>query len=69
MAHEHDLDHLYPADAEVLCLYEGEDGGLRLSVAVPCPDCDRALELDAAVRDVEEIDLDVPLEDAADYYD
>lgn len=65
MACSHDLDaeFLYPSDADVLDLYES-DGALRVRFALPCPECGRALELDAGVDEVTEGDFELPLDDA-----
>jgi len=66
--HEHELsaDYLYPADAEVLNIYE-QDGWLYIDVATVCPECSQTLELAAPVTQVTETDIDLPLDD--DYYD
>lgn len=68
--HEHELEaeYLSPSDTEVLEIEPGE-GGLRLRVAVPCPECGQTLALDAQVSSVSEIDLELPLEDAEESYD
>lgn len=68
--HEHELkaEYLSPADAEVLDVAPG-NGGVDLSVAVPCPECGQTLVLDAPVAGISEIDLELPLEDAEDSYD
>ena len=65
MSHEHDLDpeYLYPSDADVLDIYGGEDGDLRVTLAIPCPECGEALSLDAGVDSVEEGDFELPLDD------
>ena len=65
MSHEHDLDpeYLYPSDADVLDLYAGDDGELRMTLAMPCPECGDPLALDASVDSVEEGDFDLPLDD------
>lgn len=70
MSCNHDLDaeFLYPSDAAVLDLF-GEDGDTLIRFAVPCPECDQALELTARVEDVEEAALSLPLDDAEDVYD
>ncbi len=68
--HEHELEaeYLSPADAEVLDVAPG-NGGVDLSVAVPCSECGQTLALDAPVAGISEIDLELPLEDAEDSYD
>jgi hypothetical protein len=68
--HDHDLDseYLFPADARVVDIYELEDE-LRVTVGVPCPECDETLALDGSVETVVEESLDVPLEEADDLYD
>ena len=40
-------------------------------MAVPCPECDEVLDLDADVETISESerDFDLPLEDADDIYD
>ncbi len=71
-AHEHDVDaeYLYPADAVVTDIYQ-TDGQLYVTVAVPCPECDEVLDLDADVETIAESEreFDLPLEDADDVYD
>ena len=68
--HEHELDaeYLYPSDAQILEIYE-EGGALRIRIAIPCPDCDETLALDAAVENVEEVDMEVPLGGPEEPYD
>ena len=68
MSCDHDLDaeYLYPSDADVLDIYDGE-GGLRVTLAIACPECGEALSLDASVETVEEGDFELPLDD--DLYD
>lgn len=70
MTHDHDPDaeYLYPSDAEVLELYN-EDDSLAIRFALPCPDCDKTLELTATVDTIGETELEVPLDDAEDRYD
>jgi len=70
MSCDHDLDAelLYPADAAVLDLYN-ENGDLFIRFAIPCPECDQPLELQARVEDQEEASLSLPLDDAEDVYD
>ena len=67
--HEHELsaEYLYPADAEVLDVYDGDDSRLRVRVAVPCPACSETLSLTAAVDAITESGPDLPLDE--DYYD
>ncbi|QLD84257.1 hypothetical protein HWV23_00555 [Natronomonas halophila] len=64
MSCDHDLDaeYLHPGDADILEFYEA-DGGLRATLALPCPDCSEALELDLGVDTVEEGDFELPLSD------
>ncbi|MES3517373.1 MAG: hypothetical protein PPP58_06900 [Natronomonas sp.] len=59
--HELEAEFLYPSDTDVLDLYE--DGGLRVRLALPCPECGTALELDAGVEAIEEGDFELPLDD------
>jgi hypothetical protein len=68
--HVHDVgaEYLYPADARVVDIYEVE-GDHRITVAVPCPECDETLALDGSVETVVEETLDVPLEEADNMYD
>lgn len=68
-AHEHALsaEYLYPADAEVLDIYDDEDGHLRVAVAVPCPECSETVALTTRIESVTETAPDLPLDD--DYYD
>lgn len=60
-SHELDADYLYPGDVGVMEVYD--DGGLRITLAVACPDCGQALELDVAVDSVEEGEFELPLDD------
>lgn len=64
MACDHDLDaeYLHAGDADILGFHE-EDGDVHIKLALPCPDCSEALELDANVRSVEEGDFEFPLSD------
>lgn len=66
--HEHELEaeYLYPSDVDVLGVDE-RNGELVVEFALPCPECGDALEVDARVTNVEESDLDLPLDD--EYYD
>ena len=68
--HEHDLDpeYLSAADATTLEI-SSTDGGLDVDLIVPCPDCSDPLRLSAAVHEVTEADVDLPLDDVADPYD
>lgn len=63
--HELDAEYLYPRDVDVLDVYD--DDGVRVKLAVPCPDCGTALELVASIESVAEGDFELPLED--DRYD
>ena len=67
---EHDLDaeYRYPSDAEVMEIASRDDR-IVFTIAVPCPDCDAALELTAPVEAVAESALSLPLDDAEDVYD
>ena len=60
----HDLDakYLYPSDADVLAIDES-DGSIRITLALPCPDCGAGLSVDARVEDVEEGDFELPLDE------
>ncbi|MDS0276439.1 hypothetical protein NDI85_01300 [Halomicroarcula sp. S1AR25-4] len=66
--HEHEVsaEYLYPADADVLDIYE-RDGTLYVDVATVCPECSDTLALSASVESVRGVDVDLPLDD--DYYD
>ncbi|MFC6835056.1 hypothetical protein [Halomarina ordinaria] len=66
--HELDAEYLYPADAVVLELYE-MSGTLRVRLAVPCPECDEAVELDTRVERTATASVEVPLDDSEDQYD
>lgn len=70
MAHGHDLEpeYLHAADARVRRLYEGPNGKLHVSIAIPCPECDEVIALEAPVESSRELDIEVPLSDA-DIYD
>lgn len=70
MSCDHDLDpeFLYPSDAAVLDLHK-EDGDLMIRFAIPCPECDQPVELDARVEEKREASLSLPLDDAEDVYD
>lgn len=68
--HEHDLsaEYLYPADAAVLDIYDdGDDGQLRVRVAVPCPECSETVALTTTVETVADTGVELPLNE--DYYD
>lgn len=69
MACDHDLDpeYLHPSDGRVLEIYEDDDS-LRFAIAIPCPECDQALRVDATVDSTEEIDVDTPFGDITDFY-
>lgn len=69
MSCDHDLDpeFLYPSDAAVLDLYEDDD--LMIRFAIPCPECDQPVELEARVEERREASLSLPLDDAEDVYD
>ena len=64
MSCEHDLDaeYLYPSDADVLDIY-ADEGGIRVTLAIACPECGEPLSLDAPVERVEEGDFELPLDD------
>lgn len=64
MSCDHDLDaeYLHPGDADILEFHEA-DGDVHVKLALPCPDCSEALELDAKVESVEEGDFELPLSD------
>ncbi|MBX0323416.1 hypothetical protein EGH21_10285 [Halomicroarcula sp. F13] len=66
--HEHELaaEYLYPADADVLDIYE-RDGSLYVEVATVCPECSETLALTAPVESARETEVDLPIDD--DYYD
>lgn len=66
--HEHDLEaeYLYPSDADVLEIREG-DGGIVVEFALPCPECNEALRLTATVDSVVDADIELPLDD--EWYD
>lgn len=61
-AHELDAEYLYPGDTDVLEIYEGDDG-VHVTLALACPECGEALEIDTAVESVEEGDFELPLDD------
>lgn len=60
--HDLDADYLHPADANILG-FDEEDGDVHVKLALPCPDCSEALELDARVVNVKEGDFELPLSD------
>jgi hypothetical protein len=65
MTHEHDVDgsYLTPSDVAVLDV-AGSGNTLRLEVVIPCPECDETLEVTFdTTGDVEESDIDFPLDD------
>lgn len=66
--HEHEVSaaYLYPADADVLDIYE-RGGELWVDVAVVCPECSETLSLSAAVESVADAQADLPL--GEDFYD
>jgi hypothetical protein len=61
--HDLDAEYLYPGDTDVLELYEGDDRNIRVKLALPCPECGEALELDTSVESIEEGDFELPLDD------
>ncbi|MDY6780022.1 MAG: hypothetical protein SV760_05665 [Halobacteria archaeon] len=71
MTCEHDLDpeYLHPSDARVLEIYENDVGNTVVSLAVPCPNCDETLKLEAPVEDIQETTLETPLDEGDDIYD
>jgi len=66
--HEHEVsaEFLYPADADVLDIYE-RGGSLYVDVATVCPECSQTLALSATVESVGEVDVELPLDE--EYYD
>lgn len=60
--HELDAEYLYASDADVLSI-EDADGEVRVTLALPCPNCGQALSLESTVDSVEEGDFDLPLDD------
>lgn len=64
--HDHDTEYLYPSDASILEVTD-DRGDLRVTIALPCPGCGQALSLGATVDEVEEADVELPLDD--DRYD
>ncbi|MBV0922828.1 hypothetical protein KTS45_01315 [Halomicroarcula limicola] len=66
--HEHDVsvEYLYPADSDVLDIYERDDR-LYVEVATVCPECSETLALTAPVESISEVDVDLPLDE--EYYD
>lgn len=66
MSHEHDIDgeYLAPSDGAILDIY-GTGDDLTLEVILPCPECDQPVEvLFRNTGQVEESDIDFPLDDA-----
>jgi len=70
MSCDHDLDpeYLYPSDGQLLEIFE-DAGDTVFRIALPCPECDQAVEVTARTESVEEADLELPLEDTEDVYD
>lgn len=68
--HEHELEakYLSARDAAVLDIFE-EGNSLLLDVVVPCPTCSEPLRVSARVEEVFEADIELPIEDAEDFYD
>lgn len=60
--HELDAEYIYPSDADVLSI-EDVDGEVRVTIALPCPNCGQALSLEATIDSVEEGEFDLPLDD------
>lgn len=60
--HELDAEYIYPSDADVLSIEDG-DGEVRVTIALPCPNCGQALSLESTVDSVAEGDFDLPLDD------
>lgn len=70
MSCDHDLDpeYLYPSDAQILDFHD-DDGTLVIRVAVPCPECDESVAIEASAERIEAVDLEIPLGDPEDPYD
>lgn len=68
--HEHELEaqYLHPTDAKVLSIHS-EDDDLIVQIAVPCQECGKTLELFAPVSNVDESEIELPLEDSEEAYD
>jgi hypothetical protein len=66
--YDHDLDaeYLYPSDADVLDIFQSDDG-IRVRLAVPDPETGDGLVLEALVDEIEKGDFELPLDD--DRYD
>lgn len=60
--HELDAEYIYPSDADILSI-EDVDGEVRVTIALPCPNCGQALSLESTIDSVEEGDFDLPLDD------
>lgn len=60
--HDVEAEFLYPSDADVLDIAEA-GGDIRVTFAVPCPDCGTGLSLEATVGRVTEGDFELPLDD------
>ncbi|MEF8778619.1 MAG: hypothetical protein V5A36_06895 [Natronomonas sp.] len=61
-----DAEFLYPSDADVLDIFESDDG-ICVRFAVPDPETGTGLVLEAVVESIEEGDFEFPLDD--DRYD
>lgn len=62
-AHDLDAEFVYPSDVDVLGT--GNDGGdVVFTLALPCPECGAALEIEARSESIREGDFELPLDDS-----
>jgi hypothetical protein len=61
--HDLDAEYVYPSDVDVLATAnDGED--VVFTLALPCPECGAALEVEAGSESVVEGDFELPLDDS-----
>ncbi|MFQ3293756.1 MAG: hypothetical protein ACI9PP_000603 [Halobacteriales archaeon] len=58
-AHDPDPEYLSPTGAQIIEFVE-EDETLSFGIALPCPECDQALEVSARAESIVETDLEAP---------
>lgn len=61
--HELDAEYVYPSDVDVLGT-ENDGETVVFTLALPCPECGRALEITARSETITEGDFQLPLDDS-----
>lgn len=60
--HDLDAEYVYPSDVDVLATANDSEG-IVFTLALPCPECGAALEVEARSESVVEGDFELPLDD------